>query len=279
MPVLRKGILTNAKKIISPKSKNYAYTFCIKENRHRNASLTVEAALVLPVFFFLFFLLWQCFLLLMFQIKVCEQVTETAIQGSPLGYITRESKKEDVSVWLEPLFWSSVPENKQVRNLWVSCVENKSKVIRVKVTYEFVCEAVFFGAIGLPVEQNFCFYPYRGEGADSVSGEAREDVVYVTEHGTVYHESEACVYLNVTLYAVNRTEVVNQRNVNGEKYAECERCKEEAEAAQVYISKGGNRYHRSLHCPAVKRNVKEIKREEIGTMPACHKCKIKEETE
>lgn len=279
MPVLRKENILNTKKIISPKSKNFAQFFCMK-NGCRNASLTVEAALVVPVFFFLFFLLWQCFLLLMFQIKVCEQVAETAMVGSPLGYIGQESKEEkSMSVWYEPLFWSSVPENKRVRNVMVSCEENKDRAIQVRVTYEFVCEAVFFAKIRLPVEQNFYFYPYRGEGADKNEKESGTDVVYVTEHGTVYHESKACVYLKVTLYAIGRAQIADQRNVDGEKYTECVRCREMTETELVYVSRGGNRYHRSLSCPAVKRNVKELSREEIGTMPACHKCKTKEETE
>ena len=41
-----------------------------------------------------------------------------------------------------------------------------------------------------------------------------EDYVYVTEHGTVYHRSRECNYLDLTIRAVNYADVGNKRNKN-----------------------------------------------------------------
>ena len=154
----------------------------------------------------------------------------------------------------------------------VLCIEDAEGSLCVKLTYEFACEAVFFTGVRLPVEQCFWFYPYFGEGACREKG-PQEDVVYVTEHGTVYHESKACGYLTVVLSAVPMDELPEKRNSFGERYTECSRCGEKTAGEMVYISQGGNRYHTGLDCPAVKRNIREIKRNEAGDLPACHKCK------
>ena len=130
----------------------------------------------------------------------------------------------------------------------------------------------------LPVEQCFWFYPYLGEGTDR-ERESHEDVVYVTEYGTVYHESKACGYLTVALSAVPVAELPEKRNSSGERYTQCSRCSDKTEDGMVYISKGGNRYHTGLDCPAVKRNIQEIKRNEIGDLPVCHKCEERKDKE
>ena len=50
---------------ISPKTKDR--TAVKDKNRYRSASLTVEAAVALPLFFFSILIFWQCFLLHLMQ--------------------------------------------------------------------------------------------------------------------------------------------------------------------------------------------------------------------
>lgn len=267
---------------ISPKMK--VYRLIQRKNRYRSASLTAEAALAFPVFFFTVYLLWQLFLLLLFQMQVCHVMTDTAIKYAHLGYPERKAEEQKVDIsWLyQPLFWNALPETDRVENLWVLCVPQEDGAIRVSVSYQFIFQSVFYPEISCPVQQKFRFYPYLGEtdpdlfAADHETGtgteDKEEDIVYMTEYGSVYHESRACSYLNVIIRSVGASHVEQERNASGRKYSLCERCDNMESTGVVYISAGGEKYHLIAGCPALKRTVLERKRSEVAGIPACHKC-------
>ncbi len=232
-----------------------------------------------PVFFFTVYMLWQLFLFLLFQLQVCHVMTDTAMQYAHLGYPERKAEEENVDIsWLyQPLLWNALPENKRVEHMWTLCVPEEDGSIRVSVGYDFVCDSVFYARFSFPVQQNFRFYPYIGEiDADlfALEGEPGEeaDIVYMTEYGTVYHESRACGYLNVVVRAVTASRVGEERNSSGRKYYLCERCDDREKTERVYLSSGGTKYHLVASCPALKRTVLEKNREEVAGIPACHKC-------
>lgn len=269
--------------VISPKMK--VFPPAQRKNRYRSASLTAEAALAFPVFFFTVYMLWQLFLLLLFQMQVCQVITETAIQYAHLGYPERKAQEKDVDIsWLyQPLLWNALPENDRVENMRVLCIPQEDGIIQVDVGYQFACESVFYTKFSFPVRQKFQFYPYLGEtdedlfasasGSESNSGTSEEtDIVYMTEYGKVYHESRACSYLNVVVRSVAASAVEEERNSSGRKYKPCERCDDREATGTVYISAGGEKYHLAASCPALKRTVTEKSREEVEGVPACHKC-------
>lgn len=262
-------------RIISPKTKTGGLKNI--KNRYRSASLTVEAAMAFPVFFFMIYLLWQLFLLLLFQLAVCHEMSAAAMEYAHLGYPERKAEEQDVDIsWLyQPLLWNALPESDRTENLWVLCLPEEEGAVRVQVSYSFVFEAVFFAKVTLPVQQNFRFYPYLGQTDTDLSAEeesTKEDVVYMTEFGTVYHESRACSYLNVAVRSVAYAAIGQERNSFGRKYTLCERCDNREATESVYISAGGDRYHLVASCPALKRTVEEKSREEAEGIPACHKC-------
>ena len=277
MPVLKKSIPL-FQCTISPKTK---VDFMNKhKNRYRSASLTVEAALVFPVFFFCIYMVWQLFLLLLYQLEVGSEITQTAMKYAHLGYPERKvEEKADISWLYQPILWSALPESDKVEHQWILCLPEEDGSIRVQVFYDFVCEAVFFTKFSLPVEQTFRFYPYVGitDGDLFVTEEAK-DVVYVTEYGTVYHESRACSYLNVAVRSVAAVGIEKERNSFGKKYGLCEICDDRTPTGTVYVSAGGTKYHLVAACSALKRTVMEKTRDEAAELPACHKCgKAKED--
>lgn len=284
MPVLRR--LNIRKSIFTILVKNNKPVFCAispkmkasfsaqRKNRYRSASLTAEAALVFPVFFFAIYMLWQLFLLLLFQLDVCHEMTDAAMKYAHLGYAERVAEEENVDIsWLyQPLLWNALPESDRAEGMWVLCIPEEDGAIRVTVGYDFVCEAVFFTKASLPVRQSFRFYPYLGEAGEDSFATEKEDVVYMTEYGTVYHESRACVYLNVVIRSAAAGEISEKRNSSGRRYTLCERCDGEKATGTVYFSDGGTKYHLTAACPALKRTVEEKTRNEVEGIPACHKC-------
>lgn len=265
---------------ISPKTKVHC---SVKgKNRYRSASLTAEAALVFPLFFFGVYMLWQLFLLLLFQLDVCHEMTETAMKYAHLGYPERKAEEQEVDIsWLyQPILWNALPELDRVEQMWVLCLPEEDGSIQVRVNYRFVCEAVFFAKLEIPVQQSFRFYPYLGiTDKDLFAAEESEDIVYMTEYGTVYHESRACSYLNVVVRSVAASQVEQERNSFGRGYDLCERCDNRTATGTVYLSAGGTKYHLVASCPALKRTVSEKSRDEVEGVPACHKCGTSSEEE
>ena len=250
------------------------------KGRHRSASLTTEAALAFPCLFFGIYMFWQCFLLLLFQLSLCHEVSTAAMKYAHLGYAERitEEKNVDISWLFQPLLWNSVPECDRVANLVLLCLPQEDGSIQVDISYQFLCEGLVFSNQRLPVRQTLQFYPYLGVHKEDLFSVAKEkDVVYMTEHGTVYHESRACTYLTVTVRRVDADAIDQERNSSGRKYKECERCDREEKTESVYVSSGGTKFHRNLQCPALKRNVMEKTREEVEGVPGCHKCVKQEE--
>jgi len=286
VPVLKKMIQWKKKfcsscfRTISPKT--IRHSFRKNKNRYLNASLTAEAAMIFPVFFFTVYLLWQLFLLVLFQTEVCFQITGEAMKHAHLGYPARQSAEgaADISWLYQPLLWNALPESEHVEKLRLFCESEADGTIRVNVQYQFTCEAVFFSKYVIPVRQSFRFYPWLGKNDTDLFAKTGEtDVVYMTENGTVYHESKACSYLTVEVRAVNVSEIEDERNSSGRRYTLCERCDDKEAGKQVYISAGGTKYHLVISCPALKRTVTERKRDAVEGIPACHKCGPKNKEE
>jgi len=280
VPVLKRVSSNFFTGAISPETK--ASPFVNNKNRYQRASLTTEAALGFPLFFFALYIIWQLFLLLMFQMEVCNKISGAAREYSHLGYPERKAKEAETDLsWLyQPLLWNAMPETEQAEGMWVLCLPDEDGSIQVTVGYHFVCEAVFFGAYSIPVQQNFRFYPYLGKTEEvqaEEKNEKEEDVVYITKHGTVYHESRACGYLNVVVYSADIANIGEKRNSSGKKYTSCERCDDREATNTVYFSAGGERYHLVASCPGLKRTVTEISRNEVGDAAPCHKCGQKKE--
>lgn len=97
-----------------------------------------------------------------------------------------------------------------------------------------------------------------------------EEAVYITDYGIVYHESIRCSYLELSLKLVDASHLSQLRNQSGETYKACERCGGRGE--QVYITDHGNRYHSTLECGGLNRNIQVVKLSELYGKGGCSKC-------
>lgn len=99
-----------------------------------------------------------------------------------------------------------------------------------------------------------------------------QDIVYVTENGTVYHEDYSCSYLRLSIRYVPYAGISDLRNENGGKYYPCEKCVSAAAMSGVYLTNEGRRYHNSLTCSGLKRTIRAIHRSEAGGLGGCSRC-------
>lgn len=100
-----------------------------------------------------------------------------------------------------------------------------------------------------------------------------EVLVFVTPSGKVYHTTQSCSILKLSLRAVKTEDVDNCRNEDGSKYYPCDKCGLGEEKAVVFVTKYGTRYHTTLECSSIKRTIEQIPLSKVGSRTECSKCK------
>jgi len=137
----------------------------------------------------------------------------------------------------------------------------------------------FFPLPDLPVEQKVLTKAFLGmsmqDSGESMSGENQQDLVYVTETGSVYHSLEECTYLKPSIETVLFSSLENKRNENGAIYYPCDVCcKDNTTGNSVYITSWGTAYHKTVSCRELKRTiiVKNKAEAEKEGYRGCSKC-------
>lgn len=135
---------------------------------------------------------------------------------------------------------------------------------RLKIGIPFVGE-YSFARQAQAMQRVFCGYVEHGDGK---TGADSQGVVYVAEHGSVYHTSLSCTHIcrRISGSSVDRI-------LSGKKYQACDKCIHEGERPSVlYVTPYGEKYHSSLSCSGLKRTVKAIPKEEAEGMRMCSRC-------
>lgn len=252
-----------------------------------SASMTLEAACVLPWFLFAMLAVMQFFKVITVSAAVLAGMQDTAKDMAAYAYIRQLgiSAGEGAAANLAVGGLSAVyaKENIQGRakfretdgtlHLWRSSFL-EDEIIDLAVTYN---AKNTYTLLPVPKVKSALRARVRawtgrdGNGAASGGNESgKEETVLITETGTVYHTDENCTYLKRSIRRVDRQAVAGMRNRFGAKYHACERCGGGGSA--VYITNDGNRYHSSLSCSALKRTVKRVPASEVKNKRACSKC-------
>ena len=112
----------------------------------------------------------------------------------------------------------------------------------------------------------------KGEEASAAEKED-EEMVYVSEHESVYHTSSSCTHLNVSVKSADGRSVTSRRNAYGERYHACEKCVGSgAVCGTVYITDEGDHFHNSASCSGLKRTVRLVRRSETDAHRLCGRC-------
>ena len=240
-------------------------------------SVTIEAALALPLF--LFAVLSLIYIL---EIQAVRLSVSIAAQGAA------KIAAEDMAV--QPVFnpiqfqsdlvhligaerleRSIVEGGSSGINCYRTWYESGSDVIHVELAYKVRLPFPEFTHAGMKCKESFRVRAWTGyENSGMESDDDR--IVYVTEKGSVYHTNYQCSYLQLSIRFVPYSGVENLRNENGGKYYACEHCVHGGASAGVYITDYGNKYHNSLNCSGLKRTIYSVKKGECHGMSACSKC-------
>ena len=112
----------------------------------------------------------------------------------------------------------------------------------------------------------------RKDDGEGLTGKG-ERLVFVTEHGRVYHTTSRCSHLALAVRQVESTSVKDMRNSGGGRYYPCEKCVGSGETyPYLYVTEQGDRYHNSLECSGLKRTVRLEELSSLAGMGCCSRC-------
>lgn len=199
------------------------------------------------------------------------ELTDVLFHGFSSAYALEKIKQSVGTQWLEEsciqggasglsLLSDSLLDNNEMVDM----------VLRYKVNIPFLPGEVFDFLCVQRVRIR-AFTGFMPAGDDTEQQE--EQMVYVTETGKVYHTNKYCTHLNLSVKAVSAGNIATLRNNNGGKYYACELCGGMPENGDtVYLTRHGDRYHKSTACSGLKRTWMEIPLSEVGDRSLCTRC-------
>ena len=240
-------------------------------------SLTIEAALVVPIFFFAMLCLVYLFEIMAVRTEIRgalysagKEIGETSYVSSVLS--TANLKQRIVNHVGKERIDNSIIENgasglKCIKTL----VNEKTDIMQLSVEYAVRIPVLFFELPAITYEETISIKGWTGNAAKSEEDTERQ-VVYITENGTVYHRQMSCTYLEVRVRGIIAHTIGEARNASGGKYYECELCGKGSHVGILYVSEYGTRYHTTLSCSKIRRNVYAVLLEDVTDRKGCDKC-------
>ncbi len=206
----------------------------------RSASLTVEAAFVLPIFIMAVICISSMMNMYSSTLDKMASLRDSAqVAASAAGLSDEE-------------LWIKLTDNADYKIFFLPSAFNTSDIRCI-------------GAARA----------WTGRDEQSASGDGLESYtyVYVTESGSVYHISSTCTHINLSIHSASVSEISELRNESGGRYTACEICiEDENVSGSVYITNEGNRYHDSLSCSGLKRTVRMVEISKVNGLRLCSRC-------
>lgn len=244
----------------------------------RKGSLSIEAALVLPVFLFMMICIISLLSLLLFQmrLKECmhEEVKIAAMESINKGFPNEAELGEKVISNISDYILKIAPIENGYEGIYFSEAGTDREVLILSATYETKLYYDMFGLFHKIFTQKCVQHSWEGylSGLRTNISDKEEEYVYITHDSEVYHLNRECSHLKLKIEAVESSMVLEKRNNSGAKYYSCEHCKSKLSDGLLYITSDGDKYHNSLSCSGLKRTVMMIPKSEIEGKRVCQRC-------
>lgn len=253
-------------------------TFC--------GSMTLEAALLLPLFLFFFlhlmgyvemlrlhskmsFALWNAGN----QLTVYSTVTEDLEMDIPDVAVSYLYVRNSVNGLLGKEYLDTSPIVYGSDGLNYLSADYDGNCVDIGVTYQVAPQMTLFPFSYMRLVNRY--YGRVWDGYD-VTG---EDItyVYVTIYGEVWHKTADCTYIFIDIRETQRSNIGSLQNKAGNQYRLCELCEDEDWQASVYYTPQGDCYHKDRKCSSLVRYIRAIEWQENMAYRACSRCVGKEE--
>ncbi len=266
--------------------KSQLQTYAARIPRFLRSSLTVEAALELPLFFVFTAIVLQYACVMRTAAQYSGSLTSTAQEMAIAAYKEEYGDANNIiraalsDAWATARVIDTAADKDAVRyaSFLNSSYMKEGDFIRLVLSYQ---PRPRYSLISLPLTFFVQKAVVRGwTGKDGHSGRKKQEkgdnshnrTVYVTEHGSVFHTNPDCSHLKVTIIPVTKGQLKNARNTSGGKYKKCPYCGSRS-TGEYYVDPYGSCWHTSVTCPSLKRTVHEMDMDECGHMHECKDCR------
>lgn len=256
----------------------------VRPSGTQRGSITVEAALVFPIFLAAV----CCFVglgqLLLVEAEVQYSVSQTAkvcAKQRALAELDEEASGKGgaasgdaAAVFRQQFAANAVCANLIAggrRGIRVTLEQPGEGRVRVRARYTLKLLLPFFPQFSFAREarvtrQIYVGYVERGGDGASDSGGG---IVYVAQNGSVYHTSPTCTHICLSISGAAAV----QRTMREGHYEACEKCIETGENySALYVTASGDCYHATLGCSGLKRTIHAVKKSELSGLKLCSRC-------
>ena len=278
------------KNVLRKTSAQKRVSLCLSERLQ--ASMTVEAAFVLPFFLFAFLNIISILEIYRLQSNISAAMHMTAKEMAVCAYEYKELSDGDVGK-AESLGLTYVYAANRVKAIlgqkyldhspikggasqidWYrSSILEDDDCIDLIATYTIKPPVAVVGFHEFKMYNRIFTRAWTGydNAAAALNGSLDDEIVFITPDGTVYHRSRVCTYLKLSIVPVDMAVLESERNEGGAKYYPCEECGG-VQRSTVYVTNYGTRYHSSLQCSKLKRTILAVPISQVGGRGACSKC-------
>lgn len=241
-------------------------------------SVTVEAAIVIPLLLcgFLALLLWGKVFIL--QQEVESALLETAREIAVQEHLLTNMDQEGIGLLLaEGLFQEKRKqgggtEGVQIRYMQLlgSEYRKETKEVYLQANYQIQIPILFLGTFKLPLKTAVVQKAWNGYAPFRGKEEGTERYVYVTEHGEAFHTNSQCYHLHVTVRETKDTSLYYSGQAGLKPCGYC--VSGNKSAAILYITEEGECYHEDSECGGLTRTVSYVEFSKAGNRRLCEDC-------
>lgn len=246
------------------------------KKKDTNGSITIEAALAVPIFFLavvsLLYLMEimairtsvRCGLQYAGKIAAGEAYIVTAVMPSQL--------EKDVihAIGADRLERSIILGGCNGIRCDESRVSLRTGIGKLTASYQIRLPVLLFKVPPIEYREEIRIKVWSGYEKEGFLTDD-EETVYITETGLVYHRDYHCTHLELSIRMVSSAELESLRNNSGGRYYPCGQCVRLGKNG-VYITNTGDRYHSSLSCSGLKRTIYAVPVSEAVGRRACSRC-------
>ena len=272
-----------------------------RKTHNVSASLTLEAAMAFPVFIFAVINLFSLLEVVRANsdIEIClhkigKEVALYAMAEDTVGdYLGITGLSADACATMLADGYSAsrmsedysrkyghsmdvVPGGISAANFALSKAVVDESIVDISVLYKVEPLYNIFHMRGYLLSNRSYLHMWTGYDGKGISGAgSSEQMVFVTENGSVYHLTTGCSYLDLSISGVLASELGSIRNKSGGIYSACESCDPSISSISLlFITDYGSSYHSSLSCSGLKRSINEIPKSEAEAsgLGPCSKC-------
>lgn len=243
----------------------------------KRGSITAEAAMVVSFFFLAVICLTYLFQILSLQVTVRNGLhavgRKMAVELCENPVMKPDNIKKELirQIGEDRLDTSLIVGG----SAGIDCSRSKQKwnttIVDLSAVYRIEIPILLFRIPMIRREETLRIKGWTGYEGGNDWAES-EEMVYVTEHGMVYHTDRNCTYLDLSIRTVEEEQIHQFRNLSGGKYQRCTSCRKDVDSPWVYITDYGELYHGSLDCRKLRRRVYPVSLREVYGLGGCSKC-------